>query len=50
MMDGMGIPKEATRKVQMISRLKRLGAKDDQIARAFNELETSDHADIRNVA
>lgn len=49
-LDGMGIPKEAARKVQMIDRLKRLGVDDDQIERAFNELETSDHADIREVA
>jgi hypothetical protein len=28
-LDGMGIPKDAARKVQIIDRLKRLGATDD---------------------
>jgi hypothetical protein len=49
-LDGMGIPKKADRKVQMIHRLKRLGANDQDLERAFNELHMSDHADIRNVA
>jgi hypothetical protein len=49
-MDGMGIPKEAARKAELIDRLKRLGAPDDEIERVFRELETSDHADIRDVA
>ena len=49
-LDGMGIPKEAARKIDMIDRLKRLGASDGQIEDAFRELEASDHADIRGVA
>jgi len=49
-LDGMGIPKEAEGKVQMIARLKRLGATDDEIERAFQDLETSDHTDIRTGA
>ena len=48
--DAMGIPHEAERKIDMIARLKRLGASDDQIERVFRDLETADHTEIRNVA
>jgi hypothetical protein len=46
----MGIPKEAERKIELIARLKTLGATDEQIQQAFEEMETSDHADIEGVA
>ena len=45
--NGMGIPKEARRKAELIERLKRLGVRDDQIESAFREMEASDHADIK---
>lgn len=50
MLNGMGIPKEAERKAELIARLKGLGATDGQIQRAFETMETSDHADIEGVA
>jgi hypothetical protein len=42
-LDGMGIPKQAARKVEMMDRLRRLGATDDQIDRAFRDFGLGGH-------